>query len=117
MTNKQKNLLGKSRTKENPYAIFSGIGPFGDTTVKLLKTYQKPAKELTNVYALWQVSVSSDFTFGSSDIGDSYLKDCIRGLALTYASNEFKENYFLDILKLQEYSGLVLPQDNLLKEG
>ena len=46
---------------------------------------------------------------------ESYLKDCIRGLALTYASNEFKENYFLDILKLQEYSGFILPQDNLNK--
>jgi hypothetical protein len=116
MTNKQKNLLGKTRTQENPYAIFSGIGPFGNTEVKLLKTYQKPDKELTNVYARWQVAVSSDFTFGSSDIGDSYLKDVIRGLVITYASNEFKENYYLDLAKLIDYSGFFMTEQESIND-
>ncbi len=110
MTNKQKNLLGKSRTKDNPYAIFSGIGPFGETEVKLLKTYQRPDKELKTPYARWFVAVKSEFTHGSYDMGDSYLNECIRGLAITYASNEFKENYYLDLQNLIEYSGFHLTE-------
>jgi len=28
---RQKNLLGKSRKTDTPYAIFKGYGPFGET--------------------------------------------------------------------------------------
>lgn len=110
----QKNLLGKSRTKDNPYATFEGEGPFGNTTVHLLKTYQKPAKELENAYARWFVAVSSDFTYGSYDIGDSYLRDVIRGLTITYSSHEFKQNYPSwisdrpDLENLLKYSGFII---------
>lgn len=97
-----KNLLGKSRTKETPYATFKGFGPFGDTTVHLLKTYQKPHKELQNNYARWFVAVSSDHTFGSFDIGDSYISEVVYGLHLTYASDEFKENYWDTIAPLSD---------------
>ena len=40
-----KNTFGKSRPKETPYAIYSGYGPFGNTELRVLKTYQVRAKE------------------------------------------------------------------------
>ena len=61
-----KNLLGRSRTKENPYAIWQGFGAFGDTEVRLLKTYQKPDREQKNPYAKWFVAVRSDHTYGQT---------------------------------------------------
>ena len=101
-----KNLCGKSRSKEDPYAIFKGIGPFGDTEVRLLKTYQKPEKELTNQYARWFVAVKSDFTYGSYDIGDSYINEVVRGLTLEHATDEFKENYWQHAFDLTQVTGV-----------
>ena len=88
-----KNLLGKSRTKDKPYAIWQGFGAFGDTEVRLLKTYQIQRNEKKNQYARWFVAVKSDHTYGSFDMGDSYIKEATDGLLLTYASPEFKEQY------------------------
>ena len=94
-----KNLLGKSRKTDTPYAIFKGYGPFGETEMRLLKTYQLPAKEKENQYARWFVAVKSDMTYGSYDMGDSYIKEATMGLTLTYASDEYKKQYLpsLDI--------------------
>ena len=94
-----KNLLGKSRKTDTPYAIFKGYGPFGNTEMRLLKTYQLPAKEKENQYARWFVAVKSDMTYGSYDMGDSYIKEATMGLTLTYASDEYKKQYLpsLDI--------------------
>ena len=94
-----KNLLGKSRKTDTPYAIFKGYGPFGETEMRLLKTYQLPAKEKENRYARWFVAVKTDMTYGSYDMGDSYIKEATMGLTLTYASDEYKKQYLpsLDI--------------------
>ena len=94
-----KNLLGKSRKTDTPYAIFKGYGPFGNTEMRLLKTYQLPAKEKENQYARWFVAVKTDMTYGSYDMGDSYIKESTMGLTLTYASDEYKKQYLpsLDI--------------------
>lgn len=88
-----KNLLGKSRKKDNPYAVFEGEGPHGQTEMLLLKTYQIPTKERQNVYARWFVAVKTPMTYDSYDMGDSYIHDATDGLTLTYASPEFKEQY------------------------
>tara|TARA_R110002167_G_scaffold281166_1_gene486598 strand:+ start:336 stop:611 length:276 start_codon:yes stop_codon:yes gene_type:complete len=88
-----KNLLGKSRKQDNPYAVFKGEGPFGETEMLLLKTYQIPTKERENVYARWFVAVKTPMTYGSYDMGDSYIKEATMGLTLTYASPEYKEQY------------------------
>ena len=88
-----KNLLGKSRTKENPYAIWQGFGAFGDTEVRLLKTYQKPSNESKNPYARWFVAVRSDHTYGSFDMGDSYISEVTQGLTLKQADPLFTEQY------------------------
>tara|TARA_R100000935_G_scaffold23928_1_gene43350 strand:+ start:122 stop:415 length:294 start_codon:yes stop_codon:yes gene_type:complete len=90
-----KNLMGKSRTKDNPYAIYKGQGPFGDTEMLLLKTYQVPANECKNEYAKWFVATKTDMTHGSYDMGDSYIRDAIYGLNLTYASEEYRQQYDL----------------------
>lgn len=100
-----KNLCGKSRDKADPYATFEGFGPFGETTVHVLKTYQKPHKELSNGYARWFVAVKTDHTFGSYDLGDSYLQDVVRGLTLTYAHDLFKENYWDTLQDLKRFTG------------
>jgi hypothetical protein len=88
-----KNLMGKSRTKDNPYAIYKGMGPFGETEMLLLKTYQVPANENKNPYARWFVAVKTPMTYGSYDMGDSYIREAIMGLNLTYASDEYKQQY------------------------
>jgi hypothetical protein len=100
-----KNLLGKSRTMENPYATFEGDGPFGDTTLHLLKTYQKPENELKNQYGRWFVAVKTDHTFGSFDMGDNYISEVVSGLKLTFASDEFKENYWDQLDTLKQVTG------------
>jgi hypothetical protein len=87
-----KNLFGKMRSKEDPYAIYEGIGPMGQTEVRVLKTYQTYEKESANPYARWMVAVKTDMTFGSYDMGDSYL-DVIRGLKLVKSSDEWREVY------------------------
>lgn len=100
-----KNLMGKSRNQTDPYATFEGFGPFGDAIVHVLKSYQKPHKELSNQYARWLVAVKTDHTFGSFEMGDSYLRDVVRGLRLTYASDEFKENYWDTLQDLKRFTG------------
>ena len=88
-----KNLLGRSRTKENPYAIWQGFGAFGDTEVRLLKTYQKHDREQKNPYAKWFVAVRSDHTYGSFDRGDSYIREVLQNMTLKQADPLFTEQY------------------------
>ena len=88
-----KNLLGKSRNTQDPYAIYEGYGPFGKTEMRLLKTYQLPINEAKNAYARWFVAVKSEATHGSYDMGDSYIKEATMGLELSHASDEFKKQY------------------------
>jgi hypothetical protein len=100
MSSKEKNLMGKGRPKENPYATFKGFGPFGDTTVHLLKSYQMPSKELKNPFAKWFVAIKTDEAYGEWDEGDSYLNEATDMLTLSFASDEFKEQYsdYMDVL-------------------
>lgn len=42
---------------------------------RVLKKYQTPEKEAENPYARWLVAAKSDATFGSYDIGDTYIRD------------------------------------------
>jgi len=103
-----KNLLGRSRTKENPYAIWQGFGAFGDTEVRLLKTYQKPSNESKNPYARWFVAVRSDHTYGSFDMGDSYISEVTQGMTLKQADPLFTEQYGVTVpdgVELTEWVG------------
>ena len=100
-----KNLIGKGRTKEAPYATFEGLGDFGTMTVHVLKGYQKASTEAENIYARWFVAVRSSHTHGSYDLGDSYVSSTVQGLTLTYASDAFKEHYWDSITDLQGRAG------------
>jgi|TARA_R110000744_G_scaffold76515_1_gene151582 hypothetical protein len=88
-----KNLLGKTRTIDNPYAVWKGIGELGYTEVRLLKTYQTPINESHNAYSRWFVAVKSDHTHGSFDMGDSYIGDVTRGLTIVQADPLFEQQY------------------------
>ena len=88
-----KNLLGRARKMDNPYAIFTGHGPFGYTELRLLKTYQLPAKEMTNQYARWFVAVKTPMTHGSFDLGDTYIRDALSGLKLVQSTLEYDKQY------------------------
>lgn len=90
---RRKNPFGKSRDITTPYAIYKGYGPFGDTEVRVLKTYSHPEIEQNKPYARWFVAVSSDFTFGSFDLGDSYIREAIYGLVLVESTKEWEEYY------------------------
>ena len=91
-----KNLLGKSRKTDTPYAIFKGYGPFGETEMRLLKTYQLPAKEKDNQYARWFVTVKSEVTYGGYDMGDSYIREATMGLTRVYADPLYLEQYGIE---------------------
>ena len=107
-----KNLMGKGKPETAPYATFEGLGVFGNTIVHILKSYQKPEKEFKNEYARWMVAVKSDHTYGGYDIGDSYVRDVADNLTLTYASDEFKENYWDTIHALAERGGFYINLHN-----
>jgi hypothetical protein len=102
-----KNLLGKSRPTDKPYAVFKGYGPFGATEMRLLKAYQRPDKEKTNQYARWFIAIKTDMTYGSFELGDSYISEATHGLTLTWADPLYKEQYGLTFTE---------EDDQLLKE-
>lgn len=97
-----KNPFGKSRPKETPYAIYSGYGPWGQTEVRVLKTYQTRDKEKANPNARWFVAVKSDMTYGTYDMGDSYITECLYRMELEQGTTEWLETYHPDIAHLLE---------------
>jgi len=72
-----KNECGKTRKVEDPYEIWQGYGQFEGWTWKVLKKYQTPEKEKSNPYARWFCAVSSPYTHGGYDMGDTYVKDVV----------------------------------------
>ena len=91
-----KNLMGKTRKLDDPYATFKGMGVFGLTEVQLLKAYQTPAKESSNVHARWMVAIKTDATHGGYDMGDSYVNEAVRGLTLVECSDEYAQQYNIE---------------------
>ena len=77
MADKPKNPCGKMRPVENPYEIWELNTVDGKWTWKVLKKYQTPEKEADNPYARWMCAVSSPSTFGSYDLGDTYVLDVV----------------------------------------
>lgn len=68
-----KNAHGKMRPIEKPYQTFHGYGPLAGWEWRVLKRYQSPEAERENPYARWMVAVRSPMTFGSWDMGDTYI--------------------------------------------
>jgi hypothetical protein len=67
-----KNAWGRSRPKENPYAIYGANG----WTWNVLKAYQTPEKEKANPYARWYTFVTSPYC-PEGEYGDTYVKDIV----------------------------------------
>ena len=85
-----KNLFGKSRPKENPYATYK----LGDWEWRVLKTYQRKDKEDINPNASWFVAVRTPMTHGGWDMGDTYIKDIMKdNPELIQATPEWSKTY------------------------
>ena len=85
-----KNLLGKARSINDPYAVFRR----GDWTWKLLKAYKSPQSEAKDPYARWFVGAKSPATFGSYELGDDYKKSILDQKPILVSSSEaFKKSY------------------------
>ena len=67
-----KNPWGKTRPKENPYAIYRADG----WEWRVLKAYQSPAKELNNPYARWNCFVTSPM-LPKGEYGDTYVAEIV----------------------------------------
>ena len=87
-----KNPFGKSRDKDNPYAIYEA----GDFVFHVCKTYQRPDKEEANPYGRWFVWAKSPMTYGSFEGGDMYIKELLSFANVTYAEPEWVEAYGID---------------------
>lgn len=74
------NPCGRRRPVGNPYEIWEGNG----FRYMVLKKNQTPAREATNPYASWFCAVSSPFTMGGHDMGDTYCADILRTCIRTY---------------------------------
>lgn len=81
--------LRKTTTVEKPHATFRDDAAGWEWRV--LKTYQPPAKERRNPYAVWYLAVRSPFTLGSWEYGDGYVRDV--GGTLVQATDEWREAY------------------------
>jgi hypothetical protein len=65
------NPCAKTRKVNEPYEIWAA----GNWEWRVLKKYQTPEKESQNPYARWFCAVKSEFTFGSYDMGDVYVRE------------------------------------------
>jgi len=70
----------KSRTRDNPYAVFSGTMFGGPATFKVLKKYRNDdAAE----YSAWFIVATTPATGELGDMGDTYVADVVPHLQLT----------------------------------
>jgi hypothetical protein len=83
-----KNYCGKMTKPENAYEVWENDSGW---TWYVLKKYQSPDKEKTNRFARWMCAVSSPFTFGGMDYGDTYINDILRNGGRLVKTNYPKE--------------------------
>lgn len=74
-----KNTLGKTRPVERPYLTFRSNDGW---EWRVLKSWQG---DNAKPYARWFCSVSSPYTGGGSDMGDTYVADIVSGWAILVA--------------------------------
>jgi hypothetical protein len=106
--------LKKKAPMEKPHAIFEGYDTHAGWEWRILKTYQKPAKEQENQYARWMVAATSPFMHGGGyEQGDTYVRDIVCSALLVAATPEFVEAYGLvgdnEDLKKKQGTGLMSP--------
>src|SRR5213596_3794498 len=82
--------MGKSRKTDNAYITFGSLD--GSWTWKLLKSWQGDDGK---AYARWFMDVSSPYTMGGSDMGDTYVYDVL--VAARAQVVDFDRDVFADI--------------------
>jgi len=65
-----KNTCGKTRSKNDPYEVWSN----GSWTWAVLKKYQNPAQEAKNPMARWFCFVTSPYC-PDGELGDAYIRE------------------------------------------
>lgn len=68
-----KNVAGKTRKIDNPYA--SWTDPSTGWEYRLLKSWQG---DNSKEYGRWFMAVKTEYTFGSFELGDEYVKGGLR---------------------------------------
>ena len=85
--------FGKSRTHDNPYAIYSDNRGW---EWRVLKTYKHSSVEKNDGFAQWHVSATSPLMHeGSYEYGDTYCRDIKDNflVKLVSADEEWLEEY------------------------
>lgn len=67
-------FLGKKTQDDPPYAVFRAPSHDGDWTWSVTKTYQN---DQSQQYARWMCIVTSPYTMGFPDMGDTYVESII----------------------------------------
>jgi len=83
--------LKKTATQDKPHAIFANYR--AGWTWRVLKTYKKAASEARDEYARWLCAVSSPYTHGGADMGDTYAREVMHSGALAAATQEWLDEY------------------------
>lgn len=81
---KRKHLWAKSAPLEKPHAIYRA----GDWEWRVLKAWQV---DDSKPYARWFCAVKSPMTYGSYDMGDTYVADVVRYASLVHETPRFAE--------------------------
>ena len=83
--------LKKTAKQDAPHAIFADYANGWEWRV--LKVYQGPKQEAANQYARWFCAVSSPYTFGGVDLGDTYRREVTSNARLVAATAEWCDAY------------------------
>ena len=84
-----KNYCGKMRKIDDPYETWT-LAHAG-WTWQVLKKYQTPENEKKNPYARWLVAAKSPHTYGSWDMGDTYVHEIKNSGAVREINPKFRE--------------------------
>ena len=88
---RKKNPFGKSRTVDNPYAVYKMSHM--NYEWRVLKTYKLSENEAKNPYSAWFVAARSDMSYGSWEYGDTYIQDIVDHGTLVEATQEWINVY------------------------
>lgn len=81
MTTVNIDFIGKKAVDvETPYAVFTGTMFGGPATFKVLKKYKN---DDAAQYSAWLIAAETPATYGSYDMGDTYVADVVKFLSLT----------------------------------
>jgi hypothetical protein len=86
--------LKKTVEMENPHATF--VNERAGWTWKILKVYRAAKNDKGDEYARWFLAARSPNTFGSYEMGDTYIKDVLGFGTLQSCTDEFRE-YFTEL--------------------